>query len=163
MKKEILSLIREKLLNITDIEKQVDVMEYFICLSEFSKNVGSLPWLSSKIPSCYYDLTIADFVSLSDDEISKIVGKDSSVVSNECLVGRKMLENEYSVGKCCYNMANQCEIMRDLDLPNNDELFANFALRYMSKNTQLFNAGIALFHDDKDMQEVAKQYTNKRN
>ena len=159
MKKELLELIKLRALEISDAKKQIDICQYFADISFFSKKISEYKWLSKKLSREYHNLTIGDFVNLSDIQLSKLLKKSVRNVKKNKVSGLTELQSYY----CNYaeRMENYAPDLESFNLP--DDVFANFVLERMNKNEILFDAGVALFYDDSQISEKAKEYAKTRN
>lgn len=168
MKEKIVELVGEKLTQINDVKQQVDIAQYIIDIEFFNSKINKHSCLADMLPKKYHDLTVGDFVSLSDKQLKKkpdVLFKH--IAKNDRLDAQKLLSIDYSIDKYNNNLDNFNILLNSL--PDDDmnitkgEMLAKFVLEHMRKSDELFNAGVALFHDDKDIQETAKQYRIKRN
>lgn len=148
------------MLKISDYGEQIDILEYFSCIADFDRKVGYYKWLSSVLPSCYHDLTIADFISLDRKKLKKAIGKRFCRVKKYRRLGKLALSSIYSVESMESRFDNQFKILENVNLGTG--AFADCVLEYMSRGDKFFDAGVALFHDDDDVQKAAKQYRNNR-
>lgn len=167
MKERILELVNEKLLQIKDVKEQIDICQYMLDIEFFNSKVRDYKWLSSPLPIRYHDLTIGDFVSLDDKELKKIVKRIStSTVSNDKDKAMEVLDMYYYIENYTRYMNNYCDILNssNYDKDFNSKMFAKNVLDYMVRNDVLFNAGVALFFDEKSIKrEIVKEQLLKIN
>lgn len=169
MKKQLLELVRERLMKVEDTKLQVDILQYFVDIGFFMDKVKEYKWLSSRVPEKYNDLSIRDFIYLSNNQLEGVLnGASKSFLDTIC--GIMELKELYSIKEYNSTLKNGFKIIDGVfdssnteDKQNKCNIFVMHILNDMNKNDQLFNAGIALFYDDKQIQEAAKQYAINRN
>lgn len=169
MKKELLELVRERLIKIEDNKQQVDILQYFVDIEFFMAKVNEYKWLSSRVPEKYHHLSVRDFIDLSNNQLEEL-SKDSFESFPDTICGIIGLKELYSIKQYNFTLENGCKIIDGAFGCSNTgvqkgecDIFAEHILKNMNKNDQLFDAGIALFHDDEDIQKASKQYKISRN